>query len=446
MQTLRELSDDLGAGRVTSRELVERCLAAAEDPRGEGKRVFVALRADAARAAADQADSARAEGRARSRWHGIPISIKDLFDVEGEVTGAGSRIFRDNPPAERDCPVVARLRAAGFVFVGRTNMTEFAYSGVGLNPHHGTPLNPHDREGARIPGGSSSGAAISVTDGMAAAGMGTDTGGSCRIPAALCGLTGYKPTAKRVPLEGVTPLSFSLDSIGSLAPSVGCVAAIDGVISGSGTDVVAERAASGVRVGVIANYVTEDWDAAVAQDFAGALARLSAAGAQIEDVALPELDRLPEIHAKGGLAAAEAYHVHRDHLARDSAAYDPRVASRIAKGAESSAVDYIDLLIARAKMIEAIAEATAALDVLACPTVPTIVPRLAELEDEADYARINLLMLRNPSLANFLDLCSISLPVHAPGAAPVGLMLTGKHGGDEALFRVARAFEAVLAA
>ena len=193
--------------------------------------MFIALDVEIVRAAADAANARRGAGKALSALDGIPISIKDLFDVAGEVTGAGARIFAQSPPATEDCPVVARLRAAGLVFMGRTNMTEFAYSGLGINPHFDTPRNPFEREVGRVPGGSSSGAAVSVTDGMAAAGMGTDTGGSCRIPAAFCGITGYKPTASRVPIAGVTPLSFSLDSVGPLARTVDCCRAIDAILA-----------------------------------------------------------------------------------------------------------------------------------------------------------------------------------------------------------------------
>ena len=444
MKTLRELSEDLAAGRTTSRALVEGGMARAGDPAGEGARVFIALDVEIVRAAADAADARRGAGKALSALDGIPISIKDLFDVAGEVTGAGARIFAQSPPATEDCPVVARLRAAGLVFMGRTNMTEFAYSGLGINPHFDTPRNPFEREVGRVPGGSSSGAAVSVTDGMAAAGMGTDTGGSCRIPAAFCGITGYKPTASRVPIAGVTPLSFSLDSVGPLARTVDCCRAIDAILAGT-THCTSELPAAGIRIGVIANYVTEDWDERVSASFGAALSKLGAAGAAITDVTLPELDRLPEINSKGGLAAAEAYHFHRDHLAREAERYDPRVASRIAKGAEQTAADYIDLLRARRATIESVTERMADFDVLACPTVPIIAPTIVDLADDADYGRVNLLSLRNPSVGNFLDLCSISLPIHEQGAAPVGLMLFGRHGGDGRLFQIAAAFELALA-
>src|SRR6266478_4603887 len=228
--TLPTLAADLAAGRTTSRELVETALARIADPEGEGRRVFVKVYDAAARAAADAQDRLRKAGYVASPLAGIRVSIKDLFDVAGEVTLAGSKALDNMPPATADAPIVARLKAAGAVIIGRTNMTEFAFSGVGINPHYGTPGNPYDR--SLIPGGSSAGAPISVADGMAAVAIGTDTGGSVRIPAALCGLVGFKPTQYRVPRDGATPLSATLDSIGPIGVSVACCALTDAVMAG----------------------------------------------------------------------------------------------------------------------------------------------------------------------------------------------------------------------
>ena len=231
MRTLAQSARELEAG-ASSRSLVEECLARIADPAGEGSRVFLKVHADSARAAADHMDGLRRRRAAPSRFAGIPISVKDLFDVAGDVTMSGSVALRDAPPAAADAVAVARLRAAGLIPIGRTNMTEFAFTGLGINPHYDTPRNPFDRATGRIPGGSSSGAAVSVTDGMAVGALGTDTGGSCRIPAALCGIVGYKPTARRIPLGGVLPLSLSLDSVGPLAPTVACCAALDAIMAG----------------------------------------------------------------------------------------------------------------------------------------------------------------------------------------------------------------------
>ena len=261
MHTLIELAAALDAGRTTSRALVEDCLARIADPAGEGSRTFVAVQGDAARAQADAMDTLRRHGRAPGRYAGIPVSLKDLFDVAGEVTAAGSVVLDGAAPAAAHAPVVARMLAAGFVPVGRTNMTEFAFSGLGINPHHGTPASPWDRATRRVPGGSSSGAAVSVADGMAFAALGTDTGGSCRVPAALCGVVGYKPTARRVPITGVLPLSFSLDSVGPLANSVACCAIVDAVLAGQASGLPVQRPLAGVRLALPDRIVTDGMDA-----------------------------------------------------------------------------------------------------------------------------------------------------------------------------------------
>src|ERR1700754_1552635 len=215
---------DLEAGRTTARALVDACRARIADPQGEGARAFLHVDAEAAIEAAKAMDRLREVRAAPSPFAGIPISIKDLFDIKGQITRAGSRALDDSPAADADAPVVSRLRRAGFILIGRTNMTEFAYSGIGINPHYGTPKSAWQREVGHVPGGSSSGAAVSVVDGMAHGALGSDTGGSCRIPAAYNGIVGYKPTQQRIPLDGGVPLSFSLDSYGPLARTVECCA------------------------------------------------------------------------------------------------------------------------------------------------------------------------------------------------------------------------------
>ena len=446
MQALNEIAAQLATGRISSRELVEQCLDKIADQHAQGTRTFIDVDAEGARAQADAMDKLRAAGTNLSPLAGIPISIKDLFDVRGQVTRAGSKVLADAPPAENDSIIVERLRRSGLIIIGRTNMTEFAYSGLGLNPHYGTPLNPFDRNTGRIPGGSSSGAAISVTDGMAMAAVGTDTGGSCRIPAAMCGLTGFKPTAKRVPLSGVLPLSPSFDSVGPLAPTVACCAALDAVLSGSARDRPAEaKAAARIQIGVLSNYVMDDVDPTVARTYEAALSLLSKAGVGLEDMQLTDLDSLPERNAKGGLIAAEAYAWHRGLLTDRSDHYDPRVSSRIMKGADQSAADHIDVLTARRAMIARAAEVTADYDAIIFPTTPFIAPTLAELEDDDDaYTRMNLLALRNPTVANFLDRCAISIPIAASDHAPVGLMLMGQHDKDRELFSIALTVEAII--
>lgn len=443
-RTLTELRDDLAAGRTTSVILTEEALARAQASHGEGPRVFTKLYAERALKAAQVSDALRQAGFARSPVEGLPISIKDLFDVAGDVTMAGSVALDDAPPAEADSPVVKRLIAAGAVLIGRTNMTEFAFSGLGLNPHYGTPLNPFDRAAGRIPGGSSSGAAVSVCDGMAAAAIGTDTGGSVRIPAALCGLTGFKPTARRIPRDGALPLSTSLDSIGPIARSVACCAMLDAILSGAGETLLGQAGLAGLRLAVPRTGALDGMDATVTASFEAALATLSRAGAQIREIALPEFAQLGAINAKGGLAAAEAWHWHRELIQRAGERYDPRVRVRILRGREMSAADYIDVLAARAAWIDAVEARIARFDALVMPTVPVVAPRIDELADDAAYGAANLLILRNPTFVNFLDGCALSLPCHRPGEAPVGLMIAGAGGRDRAILSVGQAVEQAL--
>ncbi len=440
MHSIGEIGRKLNGG-AKSRALVEACLARIHDPAGEGRRTFLKVHADTALAAADYYDRLRAKGGAPSPFAGIPVSIKDLFDIAGDVTTAGSVILHDAAPAGQDAPSVARLRAAGFIPIGRTNMTEFAFSGLGINPHYGTPANPYDRKAARIPGGSSSGAAVSVTDGMAAAALGTDTGGSCRIPAALCGIVGFKPTARRVPTQGAFPLSTSLDSIGPIAPTVRCCAILDAVLAGEPAADPADFPLGGLRLAVPQTMVLDGLAAEVARTFEVALATLSKAGAKIVDLPLRELSELAQINAKGGPSAAESYAAHRALIAKGEKQYDPRVLVRILRGKEQDAADYIELMAARRDFILRVAAVTAPYDALVMPTTPITAPRIADLAPDDAYRHANAAVLRNPSVANFLDRCSISIPCQRAGDAPVGLMLIGEHGADRRLLAVAAAME-----
>lgn len=445
MRTLEHTAQALADGSTTSRALVDESLARIADPAGEGARAFIKVHAESARAMADAMDALRRAGRAPGRYAGIPVALKDLFDIAGEPTPAGSRALADAPPATAHAPVVQRMLAAGFVPVGRTNMTEFAFSGLGINPHYGTPSSPWDRASARIPGGSSSGTGVAVADGMAAAGLGTDTGGSCRIPAAFCGVVGYKPTARRVPIAGVLPLAPSLDSVGPLAPSVGCCAAIDAVLAGETPAVPSTMALAGLRLAVPANLVLDQVDATVAAAFDRALSALSRAGAEIGHTRFPEFEEILTVNAKGGFAASEAFTWHRPVLAAKGELYDPRIRMRIERGAAMTAADYLDVANARTRLVASFNARTAEYDCVLMPTVPIVAPRIADLDDEREYNRQNLLILRNTALGNYLDRCAISLPCHRPGEAPVGLMLMGETMGDARLFRIAAAVEAALA-
>ena len=360
---------------------------------------------------------------------GIPISLKDLFDVAGEITAAGSKALAQAAPATAHATVVQRLLAAGLIPVGRTNMTEFAFSGLGINPHFDTPRSPWNRsgDGGHVPGGSSSGAAVSVADGMAFMGLGTDTGGSCRLPAAFCGIVGYKPTASRVPTQGVLPLSPTLDSVGPLAPSVQCCATIDAILAAEPPPTIPKIALRGLRLAIPGTMVMDGMDATTAAAFNRALNRLDNLGVRVTHLPFPQFDAIAAANAEGGFAAAEAHAWHRALLADQAEIYDPRVRIRIERGNAMGAGALIRLTQARARIIAEMNEATAAYDAVAMPTAPIAPPAIAALTDDADYTRINALVLRNPSLANFLDRCSISIPAHRQGDAPAGFMLMGRN-------------------
>lgn len=439
---IRALAAELANGRTTSVALTETALEHAEAHRAAGGAAYVSIDAQAALAMARAADAARAAGNVPSLLAGLPVSIKDLFDVAGQVTAAGSRALAHQPPATADAAAVARLRAAGAVLLGRTNMSEFAFSGLGLNPHYGTPRTPAD--GTRAAGGSTSGGAVTVAGGMAVAALGTDTGGSIRIPSAFCNLTGFKPTARRVPMTGGVPLSTSLDSGGPLANSVDCCAIVDAILSGETLDTDAVPLA-GLRLGLTQDYVGADLDDTVAKAFSRAVERLERAGAHIVRFDFPELLQLPEINGGGGLTAAEAWAWHRPVLARAEAQYDQRVAARIRRGEQMGAAAYIDVLDARARMIAVARKRLGNFDAWLMPTVAIVPPEVAPLEsDDAQFFRTNALTLRNPSVINFLDGCALTLPVHATGELPVGLSLCGLANDDARILRVSRAVEAAL--
>jgi len=373
---------------------------------------------------------------------GIPMSIKNLCNIAGETTLAGSKALDDTPPATADAPVVARLRAAGAVIVGSTNMSEFAFSGVGFNPHYGTPGNPADRK--RVPGGSSSGAAVSVADRMAVAALGTDTGGSVRIPAAVCGLTGFKPTARRVPIDGVVPLSTSLDSIGPLANSVECCAIVDAVFAAEPIAVPDAVPLAGLRFGIPRQFVMDELDATVAKAFDRACKALSAKGAKVDSFDLPQLNELPTINAKGGFAASEAYAWHQKLIARRGKDYDPIIHPRILRGREMTAADYIDLLAARADLQRRVSAVTQNYDAVIMPTCAIVAPTLEEVSTPEGFTKKNLLLLRNTTVGNFLDRCGISLPCHEAGELPVGFMLMGEAMADKRVLAMARSVAPVV--
>jgi aspartyl-tRNA(Asn)/glutamyl-tRNA(Gln) amidotransferase subunit A len=444
LPSVPELARKLARAETTSRALIEEALARIADPAGEGARVIIKVDADGARKAADAMDLLRKAGAAPSALAGIPVAVKDLADIAGQVTTAGSRALADRPPATADAPVVARMRAAGLVILGRANMTEAAYSGIGANPHYGTPASPWDRANTRIPGGSSSGSAAAVAYGMAAAALGTDTGGSCRIPAAYCGVVGFKPTARRVPTGGVVPLSTSLDSIGPIARTVDCCAMLDAVFAGEAVEPARAVPLKDLRLLVPETTVLDGLDTHVAADFERTLDLLARAGARIERQAFEPFKLIPAMLEKGGLSAAESWHWHKDVLAKKRNMYDPRVAARIERGGEQSAAEYLDLLATRRRAIAAYARAMVDCDAILSPTTPMVPPRLADVARDEDYTRLNMASLRNPLMINILDGCSLALPMMAPGAPPTSLMVSGAAMADRRILGIAKAIESLL--
>jgi aspartyl-tRNA(Asn)/glutamyl-tRNA(Gln) amidotransferase subunit A len=427
----------------SSRDRLEQAFARIADPKGEGARTCLTVYADAARAAADAADARAKNGVSLGPLDGAIVSIKDLFDVAGEPTRAGSKVLAEEAkPADADAAIVRRLRAGGAVIVAKTNMTEFAYSGIGANPHFGTPGNPRDR--TRVPGGSSAGAGVAPADGMCEIAIGTDTGGSVRIPAALCGVTGFKPSKRRVPTQGAFPLSFTFDSIGPLALSVADCAKADAVMAGEEFSPAAPVALEGLRLGMPQGMPLAALDDTVAKAFNAAIARLDGAGARISREDLSSLfDEMDAVNAKGGIPPPEACAVHRERVARRGTEIDPNVRVRIERGCAVAAADYVNMLRERARLVRVMDARLAALDALVLPTTPIVAPTIAEVADTKTFFAQHNMLIRNTSFGNFFDLCGVSLPLKA--ALPVGLMLVARNGHDHRLLRMAAALEKALA-
>lgn len=433
----------IAADLPTAAEAVKRALAAAADP--ACAHVYLRTFEDQALAAAQAADLALQCGAPRPTLAGKPISIKDLFDVAGHPTTGASKSMDDAPAAAADCTAVSRLRQAGAALIGHTNLSEFAFSGVGINPHHGTPVNPCSPYGqALIPGGSTSGGAVSVAAGHAFAALGSDTGGSIRIPAALQGLVGFKNTQRLTPLDGAIPLSTTLDTACAITRTVGDAVLVHGILAAR-VPAIRQRPLRSFRFAVPQTLMLDDLDAPVAAAFEAALSQLRAAGAEVQEIPLARLGDIGHLQVQGGFAAAESWAWHRERLARRAPDYDPRVAMRIQRGAAMSAADYIDLHQARRQWIADVNNAARPFDALLSPTVPMQAPPIAPLlsSDETFFA-VNARLLRNPSVVNMLDGCALSLPCHAPETLPIGLMVWGPALTDDAVLSASLAIEAAL--
>lgn len=432
------------ADRMTSAlEALDRALAAADHP--SCANVYLRRFDAQARASARSVDQLRAAGAPLPALAGQPVSIKDLFDVAGFPTTGASRSMADAPAATADCPAVSRLRSAGAVLVGHTNLSEFAFSGVGINPHHGTPVNPASPAGqALIPGGSTSGGAVSVAVGEVFAALGSDTGGSIRIPAALQGLVGFKNTQRLTPLEAAIPLSTTLDTACAITRNVADAVLLHGVLAARAPR-PDRRPLERLAIGVPATLMLDGLEPAVAEAFQNALRQLRDAGARVQEFALPRLGDIGHLQAQGGFTAAESFAWHRQRLTARPGDYDPRVALRIQRGAGISAADYIDLHAARRQWIADVEAASTPFDVMLSPTVPMQAPALAPLvaSDEAFFA-VNQRLLRNPSVVNLLDGCALSMPCHAPGDLPIGLMVWGPALADDRVLGASLAIEAAL--
>jgi aspartyl-tRNA(Asn)/glutamyl-tRNA(Gln) amidotransferase subunit A len=388
----RAQSSRIGAPqRRSARGRLEEALVRIADPKGEGSRTCLTVYSQAARDAADAADARARSSITLGPLDGAIVSIKDLFDVAGEPTRAGSKVLVDAPPAATDAPVVRRLRAAGAVIVAKTNMVEFAFSGIGTNPHYGTPGNPADR--TRVPGGSTSGGAVAVADGMCEIAIGSDTGGSTRIPAALCGVVGFKPTKRRVPTEGAFPLSYTLDSIGlsytldsigPIAASVAACAAADAVMAANDPWMLEPAPLPGLRLGIPQGLPLRDLDQTVAARFSDATRELGRTGVRLSEEPVPLLDDMVRINAKATFAAAESFAIHRERLATRAADYDPFVRSRIEGARMLSAADYLAMLRGRAELARAMDARLSDLDGLVLPTTPIVAPTIAEFRPARD--------------------------------------------------------------
>jgi aspartyl-tRNA(Asn)/glutamyl-tRNA(Gln) amidotransferase subunit A len=430
----------------SARDRLEEALVRIADPKGEGARACLTIYSDAARASADAADARARAGVSLGPLDGTIVSIKDLFDVAGEPTRAGSKVLADAPPAAADAPVVRRLRAAGSVIVAKTNMPEFATSAFGPNSHYGTPGNPADR--SRVPGGSTSGGAVAVADGMCEIAIGSDTGASTRTPAAFCGVVGYRPSQGRVPTEGAFPYAYTLDAIGPLARSVADCAAADGIIAGEKFRPVLPVSIAALRFVIPESPMLVNLDETVAARFATAIGALRKADARLTEKPLALLEEMVAANRNGTFQNIEGYVIHRELLARKGQDYDPIARSQIERGRDVSAADYIALTRERARLVRAMDAMLDDIDIDAfvLPTAKRVAPKISEVSTPEGHMAQQALFGSNTNWASFFNLCAISIPLPREGDLPVGLMLVARNGHDHRLFRIAATVERLFAA
>lgn len=445
--TIATAQKALNSGEVSAVDLVGEALGEIERQDGEGSRTFIRVFKNSAISQAATSDALRKMQVPQGPLAGIPISVKDLFDIETEPTSAGSLYLAQNvQPAQKDAIVIARLRAAGAVFLGHTNMTEFAFSGLGINPHFGTPKNAWNRHIGHVPGGSSSGAAISVAEGMAIAALGTDTGGSVRIPAAFNNLYGFKPSLGRHPMQGVFPLAKTLDTVGPIARSMACCRVLDHIMAGLPIPQADIHPMAGLRFAILETLALDDLDIEVAGAFVRALEVIAKAGARLERIEIKAINNASKIGALGSLVAPQAYHAHRACLEAVGDAIDPRVRQRMEAAKDISAADYIEIIRLQKEMQEKTADAFRYFDAILMPTVVIRPPEIRLLQQSDDlYREMNAKALRNTTICNLLGMPAASIPI-APSrnAPPVGMMIMGPYGSDAQTMDMAESVDACL--
>lgn len=447
MTSLRTLSELLKNAEITSCELINDALARAK----LSDSVFIRLN-QGLLSMAESIDRARMKSETVPALAGVPIVLKDLFNVRNELTLAGSAVLKHFArPEEEDAEVIAPLRRAGLLFLGRTNMSEFAFSGIGKNPHYGTPLSIWDRQTGRLPGGSSSGSAVSVAEGIVVASLGSDTAGSCRVPAAFNGVVGVKPSYGRMSLNGIYPLSPTSDAPGPIAQDVDSCYILDQLMAGklSSTDslpVLSVREPHTLKFVVPEAGVLDDLDSEVQSAFDLAVDALRQTGVQIVTVKMPVIDASIELFHSKAIVLYEAYHHHKALLEEYGDEFDPFVRQRLLTGSVISDNEQKDRYHAKAEVIKLFNNQFRQLnaDALLYPTTPCIPPALSETDDPDNARRVNLRCLRNTVTANYYDGCSVSLPCHRKGEAPVGLMVSSMNGEDENLYSVSAAIEKIL--
>lgn len=445
-RSIAQLSVLIQSGKLDPRDLAGETFDAIRSHPDQA--IFLRLTEDRAKREADASTRRIREGRSLGALDGIPIAWKDIFDLEGMPTPAGSIVLADAEPAGRDADVVANLARAGMVSVGRVNMSEFAFSGLGINPHFGTPANPRATDGHRLPGGSSSGSAVAVAAGLVPVAMGTDTGGSIRIPAAFNGIVGYKATRGRYGMGGVFPLSKSLDSLGPLTRTVSDAILIDAAMRGRTCPDISAAEWAGQEVVVPETVFFDGIEPEVAVAFEAGLARLEQAGARIRRAAFPQISEIFELMGEHGpLVTAEAFALHRQRLSGGAAdRMDPRVVTRCRMGEKTDMPAYIAILEARARLISAFGAVVGDSAVIVTPTLPHVAPLTEPLEKDFDaFVTMNGFTLRNTLIGNFLDWCGVSLPCGTGAhAMPVGMLISGLPNRDEQVLSLALTAERLL--